>query len=215
MIEELYLDYPSLLGVIELAKASDRESKLQALNDIEKIVGGDGITADDRGILELLEYLSGEGVARTVRENRRTVNYYPIVRRRAIELMGKLGAKTTDDDVVRLAIDTLLDVLIRDPEVMVKAEAAYALGVIGVDDEGRVVRTLADMISRQTAVGPDNNFAYAVCLAIDMLARKNQGIRHYQAYTALVTIMQGNYTRAVKEKAFEVLQALKEYAGYG
>ena len=78
--------------------------------------------------------------------------------------------------------------------------------------DGLVVETLSEIISSQTAAAPDNNFAYAVCLAIDKIAQKNQGIRNYRAYTALVTIMQGNYTRKVKDKAFEVLQNLKEYS---
>ncbi len=95
---------------------------------------------------------------------------------------------------------------------MGKAEAAYALGIIGLDEDGLVVKTLSEIISSQTAAAPDNNFAFAVCLAIDKIAQKNQGIRNYQAYTALVTIMQGNYTRKVKDKAFEVLQNLKEYS---
>ena len=48
-------------------------------------------------------------------------------------------------------------------------------------------------------------------LAIDKLAAKNNGIRDFRAYTTLVTIMQGNYTRRVKDKAFEVMAIIRGY----
>jgi hypothetical protein len=123
-----------------------------------------------------------------------------------------LGKETTSQVIVERARGILLDIIRKEDEVMVKAEAAYALGIIGLDEDGLVVKTLSEIISSQTVAAPDNNFAFAVCLAIDKIAQKNQGIRNYQAYTALVTIMQGNYTRKVKDKAFEVLQNLKEYS---
>ena len=101
--------------------------------------------------------------------------------------------------------------LIFDGEVMVKAEAVYALGVIGNNDEGVVMDVLSDSIRRQTTVAPDNNYAYAAALAIEKLSDKNEGMRDFRAYTTLVTIMQGNYTRKVKDKAYEVLQKIRGY----
>ena len=94
---------------------------------------------------------------------------------------------------------------------MVKAEAAYALGVIGDYDEGIVLEVISEDMRKQTAIAPDNNYAYAVVLAIDKLAAKNDGIQDFRAYTTLVTIMQGNYTRRVKDKAFEVMRTIRGY----
>jgi hypothetical protein len=109
------------------------------------------------------------------------------------------------------AIFRLLDILSFDDEVMVKAEAVYGLGVIGNNDEGVVTEVIADSIRRQSSVAPDNNYAFATALAIEKLADKSQDMRDFRAYTALVTIMQGNYTRKVKDKALEVLQKIRGY----
>ena len=108
-------------------------------------------------------------------------------------------------------MNSLVDILIFDGEVMVKAEAVYALGVIGDGADGFVAEVLADSIRKQTAIAPDNNYAYATALAIEKLADKNKGMRDFRAYTTLVTIMQGNYTRKVKDKAYEVLQKIRGY----
>jgi len=210
-VEELYLRNPTLMAIVEQATAADRQSKLRALDDIQELIDEDGVGANASGVLDMLEYLSAEGVLREVKQSGQTVNYFPIVRRRAVELLGKLAQDSSDPDIRRRAQEILLTILQRDEEVMVKSEAAYALGLIGEDKDGRVTRILHEVISAQTVVAPDNNFAYAVCLAIEKIAQYNRGIKNYQAYTALVTIMQGNYTRKVKDKAFEVLQSLKQY----
>ena len=212
-IEELYLlGKPTLMIIVEQATSADRETKLRALDDIETIIEQGELGGESSEILYMLDYLSAEGVRRREREENRTTNYFPLVRRRAVELIGRLGKETTSQVIVERARGILLDIIRKEDEVMVKAEAAYALGIIGLDEDGLVVKTLSEIISSQTVAAPDNNFAFAVCLAIDKIAQKNQGIRNYQAYTALVTIMQGNYTRKVKDKAFEVLQNLKEYS---
>jgi hypothetical protein len=212
-VEELYLlGKPTLMAIVEQATSADRETKLLALDDIETIIEQGEFSGEASEILYMLDYLSAEGVRRREREENRTTNYFPLVRRRAVELIGRLGKESTNQEVVERARVILLDIIRKEEEVMVKAEAAYALGTIGLDDDGLVVRTLSLTVASQTAAAPDNNFAFAVCLAIDKIAQKNQGIRNYEAYTALVTIMQGNYTRRVKDKAFEVLQNLKEYS---
>ncbi len=212
-VEELYLlGKPNLMAIVEQATSADRDTKLLALDDIETIIEQGNFASEANEILYMLDYLSAEGVRRREREENRTTNYFPLVRRRAVELIGRLGKESASQEIVVRARTILLDIIRKEEEVMVKAESAYALGTIGLDDDGLVVRTLSEIVASQTAAAPDNNLAFAVCLAIDKIAQKNQGIRNYQAYTALVTIMQGNYTRKVKDKAFEVLQNLKEYS---
>lgn len=211
-IEELYLTNPRVMSVREQALSFDGDIKLLALGDIEKWMAEGKLNRDDeQSVQAILIGLAHEGTRYGVVEERRLVNYYPMVRRKAAELLGKLGSQTADDLVRDRAKFSLLDTLIFDVEVMVKAEAAYALGVIGNNDEGVVGEVLADSIRKQTTIAPDNNYAYAVALAIEKLADKNKEMRDFRAYTTLVTIMQGNYTRKVKDKAYEVLQKIRGY----
>jgi hypothetical protein len=61
-------------------------------------------------------------------------------------------------------------------------------------------------------VKPDNNFAFASLLAFEKLAKKNNGLQDPTSFQAIVEISQGNYIRAVKEKALQVLDELKKYS---
>ncbi len=211
-IEELYLTNPWVMSVREQALSFDGDIKLLALADIEKrMTDGKLAGEDEQSIQAILIGLAHEGTRYGVTEERRLVNYYPMVRKKAAELLGRLGSETSDKTVRSLSMNGLVDILIFDVEVMVKAEAVYALGVIGDEADGFVAEVLADSIRKQTAVAPDNNYAYATALAIEKLADKNRGLRDFRAYTTLVTIMQGNYTRKVKDKAYEVLQKLRGY----
>ena len=210
-VEELFLRSPDLGATLEQAFSTDRETKLLALDDIEAMIDEGTTGGNEETISDLLTYLSAEGTLRTAREGRRLVNYFPVVRRRAVELMGQLGRDTADEQLALATRSSLLEILIKDQEVMIKSEAAYALGLLGKDEQGEVIRVLADLITRQSYVAPDNNFAFAVAVSIEKIAEQNKGMKDYRGYTALVTIMQGNYTRKVKDKAFEVLQSLKNY----
>lgn len=211
-IEELYLTNPWVMSVREQALSLDADIKLQALSDIEKRMADGKLPGDEeQSVQAILVGLAREGTRYGVVEERRLVNYYPMVRRKAAELLGRLGSETADEGVRNIAMTSLVDILIFDGEVMVKAEAVYALGVIGDGADGFIAEVLADSIRKQTAVAPDNNYAYAAALAIEKLADKNKGMRDFRAYTTLVTIMQGNYTRKVKDKAYEVLQKIRGY----
>ena len=104
---------------------------------------------------------------------------------------------------VKLAVDS------ETGEVMVKAEAAYGLGVIGLNKDNEVVQALAFAYNREDPTRPDNNFGYALCLAVEKIAKKTGGISEPRAYQMLVRIAQGNYLRTVKTKALQVLEELK------
>ena len=65
------------------------------------------------------------------------------------------------------------------------------------------------MLKKGNPQAPDNNFAYAMCLAVEKLASKNGSIKDPAAYQILVKIAGGNYLRTVKAKALQVLDELK------
>ncbi len=213
-VEELFLSAPDMGATIELAASSDRNTKMLALDDIENMLEQGGTSGNDRVIGDLLWRLSAEGTFITAIESGRLVNNFPVIRRRAVELMGRLARESSEQEVVEEAKVNILDILWKDREVMVKSEAAYAVGFFDMDQEeqNKALLLLYELIHRQSAAAPDNNFAYAIALSIENMAERSNGINDYRGYTALVTIMQGNYTRRVKDKAFEVLQKLKAYS---
>ncbi len=201
-IEELFLKSVEFQILREKAASDDFEIKMSALDDLEKRVAS-GVSGSDTAQVEfVLEYLAMEGSGRISRENGRQVNNFPEVRRRAVGLLGKVGTEESKDALIRA--------LLIDEEPIVKAEAAYALGVLGMNDRNEVVQALDFAYNREDPSSPDQNFGYAVSLAIEKLAQKTPGgLKDPVAYRLLVKIAQGNYLRTVKMKALQVLDELK------
>jgi hypothetical protein len=202
-VEELYLENIELGLIRAQAMSTNRDAKLRALENLEEMIASGKVTPESADALLLLDYLAMEGVSRQVRMNGRLINYFPMVRKKAVELLGKVKGET--------AKDILLDVLSEDNEPMVKAEAAYALGLIGLNENEEVTRALAYELMNQTAVAPDDNFAYAVMLSYEKIAAANNGIREPSVYLSLIQVSQGNYVKAVREKALDVMDVLRTY----
>jgi hypothetical protein len=202
-VEERYLENIEIGIIREQAVTLDRDSKLLALDNLQEMVEDGKISEDSAEALYLLDYLAMEGISRQVRMSGRLINYFPMVRKKAANILGQIGGET--------AKNTLLDVLESDTEPMVKSEAVYALGQIGLNDDEEVSRVIAYEIMNQNVVAPDDNFAFAVMLAFEKLAEANGGIKEPAVYLALIQISQGNYIRAVREKALEVMDNLRRY----
>jgi len=109
------------------------------------------------------------------------------------------------------AKNALLTVLVTDDEPMVMAEAAYALGMLGLNEGNQVVSALTYTLARQDPDQPDGNLAYAICLSLEKIARANNGIKDPEAYRTLVRIAQGSYIETVKRKALQTLDEMRKY----
>lgn len=202
-IEQLYLQNSEIRLIREQAVTQDRDMKLLALQNIQSMIDEGKLSTGAPEAHFILDYLAGEGLTRTVRESNRLVNYYPEVRRRAVNLLGKLGGAG--------ATDSLIQALMTDIEPMVLAEAAYALGTIGENTDNEASQALAAVVLSQDAVAPDNNLAFASLLAFEKIAESNDGINDALAFKAIIRIAQGNYIRSVRLKAIEVIDALRSY----
>ncbi len=202
-VEERYLQNIEIGIIREQAVTLDRDSKLLALDNLQEMLDDGKIDEESAEALYLLDYLAMEGVNRQVRMSGRLINYFPMVRKKAANILGQIGGET--------AKNTLLDVLEADSEPMVKSEAVYALGQIGLNDDEEVARAIAYEIMNQNVVSPDDNFAFACLLAFEKIAESNDGIKEPSVYLAIIQIAQGKSIKVVREKAFEVLDNLRRY----
>ena len=200
-IEELFLKSVEFQIVREKAFSGDYDLKMNALDDLEKKINDGSFAGNDQQVEFVLEYLAMEGSGSKVREAGRVVNNFPEVRRRAANLLGRLG---TDD-----ADNALLRVTLIDDEPIVKAEAVYGLGVIGRNPNGEVVQVLTYAYANEDQARPDNNLGYAYCLALEKISKTSGSISDPAAYQLLLKIAQGNYLRTVRTKALQVLEELK------
>ena len=201
-VEELFLRDIEFQVLKEQAFSDDREGKIDVLEQLREMVDGGEVATEDLQIQFVLEYLSLEGTAIRILEGRSVVNNFPEVRRQATQLLGEVGSVNSNH--------TLIAILLRDEESMVRAEAAFALGEIGSDDQS-VLDALVVAVQRLDPVAPDNTFAFAAIVAFEKIAQANSGISDPDALRALVQLAQGNYFRKVRNKALQVLTDMRDY----
>lgn len=196
-IEELYLSQDLQVQIIRSqALSNDRDMKLLALQSIRDM-GNEGSPE----VMAILTSLVGEGTMRQVRSNGAVINYYPEVRRSAAEILGDIGGERSKD--------ILLDVVMEDPEPMVLAEAIYALGKIGINEDNEVTDRLVYVLRRENArVTPDNNLAYATLLGLEKLAQAGSRL-DAEAVNLILEVATGGYISTVRLKALDVLRTLR------
>jgi hypothetical protein len=200
-VEESYLQESIELMIIrESSQAGSREQKMIALNYI-----GDAIDRGNKGeeIRQALESLSMEGVMNKARENGRRVNNFPDVRRQAAKYLGDLGTPE--------AKNTLIKIVVADPEPMVLQEAVRSLAKIGINDNDETLNAITWTFTRFDVTNPDNLLALSAVDAILLIAEKNGGIRDPSAVRTLIKIADGPYIKPVKEKARYALGELRKY----
>ena len=202
-VEESYLQESIEAMVIkEQARADSRDMKLIALEYIgEAITGGRGTEET----LKTLDYLALEGVMNKSREGGvgRVTNNFPDVRTKAVAYMGDIGGKTAKDSLVK--------VVLADPEPMVLTEAVKSLAKIGMNENEEVVTAISWVVTRFDVLNPDNSLAFAALNAYEQIAEKNGGIKDPSTIRAIRRIIEGPYIRPVQTRAREVLNKLVAY----
>ncbi|MEM5947768.1 HEAT repeat domain-containing protein [Spirochaetia bacterium 38H-sp] len=205
-IEEYYLSQDIELRLIQdEAYSESEELKQLALRNLEKMAD-EGRLSDDGAAFTILQTLATETYSKEVKRNNRVVNNFPEIRRQACQLLGKIGGEK--------AKDILLDVVQKEKEPMVVAEAVYGLGKIGINDNEEVTNVLAFKLHQENLkTTPDNNLAFSTLLAIEKLAKTNNGISNPELVSAIGEIItRGNYIRPVKLKALSVLEEMRKAA---
>ena len=205
-VEELYLQSQVKVKIIKAeAESIDRDMKLIAIQDIEKMINDGQVGEDDREMVGVLSSLGTEGISNQVIEQGAVINNFPMVRKEAVRLLGEVGGDH--------ARDALVTVLLTDNEPMVLAEAVVALSKVGPDEQGVAMAVLADSMRSQTALVKDNNFANAFILAVENLAESNGGVDDIRIFEELTKIAdpRSGYITVVRKKAFELLKNLQEF----
>lgn len=205
-VEELYLQSQVKVKIIRAeAESVDRDMKLIAIQDIEKMISDGQIGENDREMVGILSGLGTEGISNQVIEQGAVINNFPMVRREAVRLLGEVGG-----DYAR---DAIVTVLLTDNEPMVLSEAVVALSKVGPDEQGVAMAVLADSMRSQTALVKDNNFANAFILAVENLANNNGGVDDIRIFEELTKIAdpRSGYITVVRKKAFELLKGLQEF----
>ena len=200
-IEELYLSQEIEIQIISSqARSNDRDSKLLAIETVRKLYDSGDLRITPE-LFTVIESLATEGTSREVRSGGRVVNYFPVVRKEAAALLGDIGGQG--------ASNVLLEMVREDPEPMVLAEAIYAVGKIGLNEDNRVTDHLVFVLTRENAKpAPDNNLALSTLLSLQKLV--DQGVTLDTDTIGLIIDISTNYRyiTIVRDRARDVLAGL-------
>jgi hypothetical protein len=162
-IEDVFLRQQIELQILaSQARSTERENKLVALETVREMHEAGQLDSSPE-TFAILELLATEGTSNQVRSAGRVVNNYPVVRKEAAALLGDVGGQR--------AQNVLLTMVREDPEPMVLAEAVYALGKIGPQENADMIGDhIVFTLTRENAkISPDNNLALATLLALQKL----------------------------------------------
>jgi hypothetical protein len=199
-VEESYLQQSVENMIIrEQSRSVGRDEKLIALDYIENAISRGNISETVR---DALEYLSMEGLTNKTRENGRVVNNFPDIRKRAVADLGDLGTPEAKNTLIRLVI--------AEPEPMVLTEAFKSLAKIGLNENGETVNAIAWVVNRfETGMG-DEQMALSALEAFETLAEKNGGTVNAAAITTVSRLAASNhYNRLIRDQARMVLDKLR------
>lgn len=201
-IEELYLSQDLELQILRgQALSADRQMKQLALRDLRNMIE---LGTGNEGVVAVLEAMAGEGVSRVTRSGGSVVNDFPDIRRQAVELLGQVGGPR--------AHAMLLRVLRDDREPMVLAEAAYALGTIGINENNQTSDFLVQLLQRENASPtPDNNLAFSIILSLEALSAANGGLAHPEVIGTLLETASAPYIRTVRLRAVQAIVNMREH----
>jgi hypothetical protein len=201
-VEESYLQ-ESIENMIirEQSVARGRDMKLIALEYIAAALEH-GNTSDD--VRNALEYLALEGLTNQTRENGRLINNFPDIRAKAVIYLGELGTPE--------AKNTLLKVMLADPEPMVLTEAVKSLAKIGLNENEETANTISWVVTRFDVLNPDNLLALSALEAFEILAQKNGGLKDPSALRTIMRIADGRYITPVRDRARQLIFDLRQYS---
>jgi len=200
--EESYLQESIEMMIIrETARSYSAGQKLIALEYIGEALNR-GSTNDE--IRQTLEFLSREGIKSTARENGRVVNNFTYIRRQSAKYLGQIGTEE--------ARKALIGVINEENEPWVLQEIIKSLGDIGLNPNNETVSKIQWVINRYIHTDkPDNVMALAAIDAFDKIAKKNNGISDPETIRTLMSISDGIFITAVRERAKQLLAELRSY----
>ncbi|HUX13411.1 MAG TPA: HEAT repeat domain-containing protein [Spirochaetia bacterium] len=200
------------------AAADDPTVKKQAIDYLAPLIHSGEITADSPGAVALLVNLATEGTDRQLRSGSGTLaNDYPVIRIRAVQLLGSIGGSTAREAVFRVCAS--------DPSPDVRTAAVSALPALVESPTANVMTLLRGVLQSNNTLWLSDRLALSTLDVVAMLYRaarqpESPGIRDpmYVApilqdpalAQAIADVAMGSYNSAVRRRAVEVLDMIRD-----
>lgn len=203
-IEELYLQSETSMGSVRAQlQTGSLELQIMALRTLEDQVQRGVVDPNSGPYVESLDYAATHGIASLPGQPYRLPDgYRPEVRMLAADL---LGHSTENFD----AIVTLSEILVSDPEPVVRSRAVLALANIGKDPEQYVSLRMGTALRNESLTSRDERFIYTSLVAMEQLGEKVGMIGlHPEARESAVLVATGGFNRLLRTKAVEVIEKM-------
>ena len=175
------------------------ERELEArLNQIRQAVRAGSVGANEKEYLAWLMETAGSYTANLQNRNQPLVQ--PRHRVEAASLLAYIGSRET--------IPFLADLVNRDPEIVVKAAAAEAIGRIGVDPEGIALRTFENLIS-PPSISMDESLLTPIARATGALCRFSGPPLGEPGVRILTLLMRDDMPSGTRRQAMREITSLR------
>ena len=203
-IEELYLQSETSMGSVRAQlRTGSLELQLLALRTLQDQVQRGVVDPNSGAYIESLDYAATRGIASLRGQPYELPDgYRPEVRMLAAELLGH----STDSYE---AIVTLSEILVSDPEPVVRAQAVLALANIGKDPQQYVSMRMGTALRNESLTSRDERFIYTSLMAMEQLGEKVGMIGlHPEARESAVLVATGGFNDLLTRKAVEVIEKM-------
>ncbi|MBN2534341.1 MAG: hypothetical protein JXB88_15745 [Spirochaetales bacterium] len=203
-IEQINTENAYIRDIQKQVLSFDDYSRLKALYSMEKIIKIGTIDSIKYDLLSILYHLST--YMDTTGDKKSKIH----TRKKAIELIGRLGEKINDFGYA-YQLESILILLLRNDDIAIVSSAVFALGILGYNNDGNAIRAIELAVDKWALITRDNTFALAVITSIERIANANNGLEEMEGYAILIKIMQSYPDIQIREKAFEVMDRLNSY----
>lgn len=201
-VEELYLRTSVQTEIIKSAVASgERSMKYLALDTMETMIDEGTFNPDDPVMMTILNDMAMEGVGNQVVESGQVMNDFPVLRKDAVELLGRVGGEDA-----RRKIFSILD---NEQEYIVLGEAVIALAKIGLDEEGIGMDKIISLGELNNNTDRDRYFAQSILTALELIVDNNQdSLKEFPTAFVMITRMADSslgYSEITRKKAMSLI----------
>lgn len=195
-VEEAYLNSIEGVMIKEMVSAEGRDSKIVALQYIEDALNEGRKTEEMQAALDSLATI---GLSSVVQENGRVINNYPDIRRKACELLGKMGTVKSKD--------VLVAVMYTDNEPSVISAAVKALGTIGINENDEVSDMINWIARKFDTVNPTSSLALEILNTFEKMSGTIANKR--DMFETILRIANNySYVTPVRTKAHELMRKI-------
>ena len=199
-VEQAYLNSIEGAMIKEMVSAEGRDAKLVALQYIEEALNEGRQTEE---IQAALSSLATVGLSTVTREGGRVTNDYPEIRRKACELLGKMGTEK--------AKDVLVMVMYTDNEPSIISAAVKSLGEIGKNDNDEVFNMINWIARKFDTVNPTSSLALEILNTFEKMSG-SIGNKKDMFETIMRIGNNYSYVAPVRARAHEVMKSISASA---